>query len=168
MVSDATQHTIHALVQDKPGVLNRIASMFRRRGYNISSLSVGRSEQPGLSRMTFVVTGDPHTVEQVCKQMDKLIDVIRVTDITAENIVTRELALIKVEASPHNRNEIIQLVDIFRANIVDVAIETVVIEVTGDESKVDSLVQLLEPFGIRETMRTGRIAIQRGSTIPNA
>jgi acetolactate synthase-1/3 small subunit len=168
MVSDATQHTIHALVQDKPGVLNRIASMFRRRGYNISSLSVGRSEQPGLSRMTFVVIGDPPTVEQVCRQMDKLIDVIRVTDITAENIVTRELALIKVQASPHNRSEIIQLVDIFRANIVDVGIETVIIEVTGDENKVDSLVQLLEPFGIRETMRTGRIAIQRGSTIPNA
>lgn len=167
MVNDTTQHTIHALVQDKPGVLNRIASMFRRRGYNISSLSVGRSEQPGLSRMTFVVTGDPPTVEQVCRQMDKLIDVVRVTDITAENIVTRELALIKVEASPQNRSEIIQLVDIFRANIVDVAIDTAIIEVTGDENKVDSLVQLLEPFGIRETMRTGRIAIQRGSTVSN-
>ena len=164
MVNGVNQHTIVALVQDKPGVLNRIASMFRRRGYNITSLSVGHSEQPGLSRMTFVVTGDDPTVEQVRKQMDKLIDVVKVSDISDENIVARELALIKVQATSYSRSEIIQLVDIFRANIVDVSSDSVIIEVTGDEDKVDSFLQLLKPFGVREIMRTGRIAILRGSS----
>ena len=157
-------HTIVALVQDKPGVLNRVASMFRRRGFNIASLAVGQSEQPGFSRMTFVVQGDDHTIEQVRKQLDRLIDVVKVSDLSSENIVARELAMIKVQATPYSRSEIIQLVDIFRANIVDVSPESLIIEVTGDEDKVDSLLQLLKPFGIREVMRTGRVAMLRGGT----
>ncbi len=156
-------HTIVALVQDKPGVLNRVASMFRRRGYNIASLSVGHSEQPGFSRMTFVVNGDDHTIEQVRKQLDRLIDVVKVSDLSDENVVARELALIKVQATPYNRSEIIQLVDIFRANIVDVSPDSLIIEVTGDEDKVDSLLQLLKSFGVRELMRTGRVAMLRGA-----
>ena len=116
-----TKHTLVALVEDKPGVLNRIASLFRRRAFNIQSLAVGGSEHPGLSRMTIVVGGDTAQVEQVRKQLEKLINVIKVADITEEDIVTRELALIKVKATASTRNEIIQIVDIFRANIVDVA-----------------------------------------------
>ncbi|MBI4201234.1 MAG: acetolactate synthase small subunit [Chloroflexi bacterium] len=157
------KHTLVALVRDEPGVLNRVSSMFRRRGFNIASLSVGQSEQPGLSRMTFMVDGDSATVEQVTKQMNKLIDVIRVADISAEPIVAREMALIKVRATAQTRSEIIQLVDIFRANIVDVAYDSAIIEVTGDEDKVNSLLTLLRPFGVREVMRTGRVAMTRGA-----
>ncbi|MBI4199454.1 MAG: acetolactate synthase small subunit [Chloroflexi bacterium] len=156
------KHTLVALVQDKPGVLNRIAAMFRRRGFNIASLAVGQSEQPGLSRMTFVVDGDSTIVEQVTKQMYKLIDVIRVSDLSTEETVSRELALIKVRATAQTRSEIMQLVDIFRAGIVDVSPDSLVIEVTGDEDKITSLTKLLKPFGIRELMRTGRVAMTRG------
>ena len=156
-------HTIVALVQDRPGVLNRVASMFRRRGYNITSLSVGHSEQPGFSRMTFVVDGDDYTIEQVRKQLDRLIDVVKVSDLSDESVVARELAIIKVQATPYSRSEIIQLVDIFRANIVDVSPDSLIIEVTGDEDKVDSLLQLLKSFGVRELMRTGRVAMLRGA-----
>ena len=164
MTNGTLQHTIVALVEDKPGVLNRIASMFRRRGFNIASLSVGQSEQPGLSRMTFVVNGNDRILEQVRKQLDRLIDVVKVSDISDENAVARELALIKVQATPYSRSEIIQLVDIFRANIVDVSPDTLIIEVTGDEDKVDSLLQLLKSFEVREIMRTGRIAMLRGGS----
>ena len=157
------RHTITAFVQDKPGVLNRIASMFRRRGFNIASLAVGRSEVPNLSRMTFVVSGDDHTVEQVTKQLRKLIDVVKVAELSVEDSVSRELALIKVRSTPSTRSEIIQLVEIFRANIVDVSSEALVIEVTGDEDKIESLFDLLKPFGIREMMRTGSIAMIRGA-----
>lgn len=159
-----TKHTMVALVEDKPGVLNRIASMFRRRGFNISSLAVGHSEMQGLSRMTFVVDGDDTTVEQVTKQLYKLIDVVRVTDLSNEEIVTREMALVKVRAAAQIRSEIIQVVDIFRANIVDVSPDTLIIEVTGDEDKIQSLLEMLKPFGVREVMRTGRIAMIRGGT----
>ncbi len=155
-------HTLVALVQDKPGVLNRIASMFRRRGYNIYSLAVGHSEIPNLSRMTFVVEGDDTTVEQVTKQLYKLIDVVRVTELSDMDCVSREMALIKVRSTAQTRSEIIQMVDIFRANIVDVSAESMIIEVTGDEDKIDSLYTLLKPFGIRELMRTGRVAMNRG------
>ena len=158
------KRTITALVEDKPGVLNRISSMFRRRGFNIASLAVGRSEIPNLSRMTFVVEGDDAVVEQVTKHLHKLIDVIKVSDISDENTVSRELALIKVKASVHSRGEIMQIVGIFRAGIVDVAPESLIIEITGDEEKVDALVQLLKPFSIRETMRTGRAAMTRGAS----
>jgi len=161
-----TKHTLVALVEDKPGVLNRMASLFRRRGFNIESIAVGHSELPHLSRMTIVVDGAATMVEQVRKQLDKVIDVVKVSDITEEDIVARELALIKVKANSSTRSEIIQIVDIFRANIVDVAADSVTIEVTGDEEKIDSLFNLLRSFGIREIARTGCIAMTRGSSGP--
>ena len=160
---DNQHHTIVALVQDRPGVLNRVSSLFRRRGFNITSLAVGRSEQPHLSRMTFVVEGNQDTVEQVTKQLHKLIDVIRVSDLSDEEIVARELALFKVHSTPSTRSEIIQLVDIFRANIVDVSPQSMVIEVTGEEDKIDALHEMLKTFGLREVMRTGRVAMVRGA-----
>ncbi|AKG53465.1 acetolactate synthase small subunit [Dehalogenimonas sp. WBC-2] len=157
-----TKHTIVALVADRPGVLNRMASLFRRRGFNIDSIAVGHSETPHLSRMTIVAEGSNTQVEQIRKQVEKIIDVIRVQDISAHDIVTRELALIKVKAGPENRSEIMQIVDIFRAKIVDVSASSVMVEATGDEEKVDSLYNLLKPFGIKEMTRTGRIAMTRG------
>ncbi len=160
---DDMHHTIVALVRDKPGVLNRVSSLFRRRGFNITSLAVGASEQPNLSRMTFVVEGDDDTVEQVTKQLHKLIDVIRVSDLSDMEIVARELALIKVHCTTSTRSEIMQLVEIFRANIVDIGPHSLIIEVTGDEEKISALYDLLKPFGIREVMRTGRVAMVRGS-----
>lgn len=162
MTTRSSKHTITALVQDKPGVLNRISSMFRRRGFNIASLAVGRSEVPDLSRMTFVVQGDDAVVEQVTKHLHKLIDVIEVSDISDQNVVSRELALIRVKADVRSRSEIIQIVDIFRANIVDVAPDSLIIEVTGDEDKVESLHTLLKGFGVIGVMRTGTIAMGRG------
>lgn len=159
-----TKHTLVALVEDKPGVLNQMASLFRRRGFNIESIAVGHSETPHLSRMTIVVNGAAAMVEQVRKQLDKLIDVVKVSDITEDDIVSRELALIKVKATPPTRSEIIQIVDIFRANIVDVGVDSVTIEVTGDEDKIISLLNLLRGFGIREITRTGCIAMTRGGS----
>ncbi|MFC2059228.1 acetolactate synthase small subunit [Chloroflexota bacterium] len=158
----ATKHTVVALVVDEPGVLNRVASLFRRRNFNIESIAVGHSELPGISRMTIVIDGATTAVEQVRKQFEKLIEAIKVTDITDESIVARELALIKVKANSATRSEIIQIVDIFRAKIVDVASDTVTIETTGDEEKIDSLCRLLKGFGIKELARTGRIALPRG------
>lgn len=157
-----SEHILVALVEDKPGVLTRVASLFRRRGFNIQSLAVGHSEQPGLSRMTVVVNGDSTVVEQVRKQLDKLINVIRVSDIGASDTVARELSLMKVKATAATRSEIIQIVDIFRANIVDVASDSVTVEVTGDENKINSLFELLRSFGIKEMARTGRVALTRG------
>jgi len=159
-----TKHTLVALVENKPGVLNRMASLFRRRGFNIESIAVGHSELPNLSRMTIVVNGSANMLEQVRKQLGKVIDVVKVTDVTGDNITVRELALIKVKATSATRSEIIEIVDIFRANIVDVASDSLTIEITGDEEKVDSLLNLLRGFGIREIARTGRIAMLRGST----
>ncbi|HEY79329.1 MAG TPA: acetolactate synthase small subunit [Dehalococcoidia bacterium] len=159
----ATKHTLVALVEDRPGVLNRMASLFRRRGFNIESIAVGHSELPHLSRVTIVVDGATTQVEQVRKQLDKVIDVVKVSDITGDDIVTRELALIKVKATSATRSEILQIVDIFRANIVDVAGDSVTIEVTGDQDKIDSLYSLLRGFGIKEIARTGRIAMTRGA-----
>ena len=156
------KHTLIALVEDKPGVLDRVSSMIRRRGYNISSLAVGHSELPDMSRMTFVVEGDDDTVEQVAKQLRKLINVIKVTDISKEDMVTRELGLIRVKADTTTRSEIIQIVDIFRANIVDVAPDSLIIEVVGDEEKIESLCKLLQPFGVKEMIRTGNVAMSRG------
>ena len=162
MAANGRYHTIAALVEDKPGVLTRVASLFRRRGFNIASLAVGKSEQTGLSRMTFVVVGDQYTVDQATKQLDKLIDVVRVSDITSEDLVARELALIKVKSTPETRGEIIEIVHLFRANIVDVGTQTLVVEITGEEDKINALINLLEPFGIAEMMRTGRVAMVRG------
>ena len=158
-----TDHTVIALVQDKPGVLNRVASMFRRRGFNIDSLAVGSSEQKGFSRMTFVVRGDEYTVEQVTKQLNRLVDVIKVSVLSDQAIIARELALVKVKADKESRSEIIQIVNIFRANIIDVGPNSLIIEVTGEEEKIEALCELLKPFGIKELMRTGRIAILRGT-----
>ncbi|MCD6358834.1 MAG: acetolactate synthase small subunit [Dehalococcoidia bacterium] len=160
------KHTVVALVEDKPGVLNRISSMFRRRGFNIESIAVGPSEQPDFSRITVVVKGTSATVEQVRKQLSRVIEVVKAVDITSGNIVSRELALIKVKSNPETRSEIIQIVDIFRANIIDVAPDSLTVEVTGDEDKVDSLFHLLQRFGIREVARTGRIAMTRGPLNP--
>ena len=156
------KHILIALVSDRPGVLNRMASLFRRRGFNIESLAVGHCELPNLSRMTIVVSGAAVTVEQVRKQLDKLVDVVKVSDISEEEKLARELALIKVKATSANRSEIIQVVDVFRANIVDVAPDSLTIEVTGDEEKIGSLVNLLRGFGIKEMAKTGRIAMTRG------
>jgi len=157
------KHTLVALVEDRPGVLTRMASLFRRRGFNIESIAVGHSELPHLSRMTIVVNGAATMVEQVRKQLDKVIDVVKVSDITESDMIARELALIKVKATSATRSEIMQIVDIFRANIVDVASDSVTIEVTGDEEKINSLFNLLRGFGIREIARTGCIAMTRGS-----
>jgi len=159
-----TKHTLVALVEDKPGVLNRMASLCRRRGFNIESIAVGPTETPRLSRMTIVVDGTTATIEQLRKQLDKLVVTIKVSDITSDSIIARELALIKVKATSTTRSEIMQIVDIFRAGIVDVAADSVTIEATGDEEKIDSLLSLLQDFGITETTRTGRIAMTRGSS----
>ena len=156
-------HTISALVEDRPGVLARVSGLFRRRGFNITSLAVGHSEVSHLSRMTFVVEGDDYVVEQVIKQLYKLVDVVRVNELSEEALVSRELALIRVKATAETRAEIMQIVDIFRDNIVDVGPESVVIEVTGDEEKVDAILKLLKPFGIKEVMRTGRVAMVRAT-----
>ena len=160
------KHTLVALVEDKPGVLNRVSSLLRRRNFNIESIAVGHTEQSNLSRMTIVVEGDDAKVEQVRKQLDKVIDVVKIVDITNNETVARELALIKVKATASTRSEIIQMVDIFRANIVDVSSDSLIVEVTGDEDKVNSLLDLLRGFGIREIARTGRIALTRGGAGP--
>ena len=157
------KRTIIALVEDRPGVLNRIASKWRQRGFNIESLAVGHSEKPGLSRMTFVV--DATDADQVVKQVDKLVDVVDIRDISDEDIVNRELAIIKVRADRSNRSQILEIVDIFRAEIVDVAPESIIIEATGEEPKIESLVQLLQDFEVIELVRTGRVAMLRGSAV---
>jgi len=158
-----TKHTLVALVQDKPGVLNRVVSLFRRRGFNIDSIAVGHSEVPHLSRVTIIVNGTTATVEQVRKQLDKLIDVVKISDITSEKLTSRELALVKVKASSATRSEILEIADIFRANIVDVAADSLTIEITGDEDKIESMLRLLRGFGVKEIARTGRVAMVRGT-----
>jgi len=159
----STKHTLVALVEDNPGVLNRMVSLFRRRGFNIASIAVGESETAGLSRITFVVDGSLTMVEQVRKQLlAKVVEVVKVLDITDEDIVVRELALIKVKAQTDTRSEIIQIVDIFKADIVDVSHDSLTIEITGTEEKIDSLMDLLRAFGVKEVSRTGRIAMVRG------
>lgn len=157
-----SRRTLVALMEDKPGVLGRVVNLFRRRNFNIESLSVGHSETPGISRMTVVVYGNDAVIEQVVKQLYKLIDVTKVNDISSDVALFRELALIKVHATPANRAEIKQLVDIFRARIIDVAPESMTIEVTGTEDKVDSFIGMLRPFGFKELARTGRVAMVRG------
>lgn len=157
-------HTIIALVEDKPGVLNRIASKWRQRGFNIESLAVGHSEKAGLSRMTFVVDADTNA-EQVVKQLDKLVDIVDIRDVSHEDIVAREMAMIKVRSSHENRSQIIDLAEVFKADVVDVAPDSMIIEATGEEQKIDSLVALLKDFEIIELVRTGRVAMLRGSEV---
>ena len=159
------QRTISALVQDRPGVLARIAGLFLRRGFNIASLAVGRSEQPGLSRMTFVVEGPNEVVRHVSAQLDRLIDVVEVRDITEKNIVWRELALIKVTADALARREILELVNIFRVNVIDIGAESLTVEISGGRQKIDSFIELVRKFGIEEVIRTGRVATLRGTLI---
>ena len=157
------KHTIVALMEDRPGALNRVVSLFRRRNFNIESLAVGHSEAPGISRMTFVVDGDEREMRQVQTQLFKLINVTAVRDVTHEPTVVRELALVKVCADSTNRAEILQLAEIYRASIVDVSLDSLVIQITGAEDRVDSLIKLLENFGIVEMVRTGRVAMVRGN-----
>jgi len=157
-------HTLSVLVENKAGVLSRVTGLFSRRGFNIESLAVGPCEETGMSRITIVVIGDDAMVEQVMKQLNKLIDVIKVTDLSENERVERELALIKVTAEPGgSRAEVMQIASIFRAQIVDVGAKSVVLEVTGDTEKIDALEQLLRQFGIKELVRTGRVGILRGS-----
>jgi acetolactate synthase-1/3 small subunit len=165
MSNHIEQRTISALVQDKPGVLARISGLFRRRGFNIASLTVGRSEQKGLSRMTFVVEGPQDVVCKVSAQLDKLIDIVEVQDITESNIVWRELALIKVSADSVSRSKVLEIANIFRVNIVDIGAESLTMEISGGKQKINSLIELLKQFGIKEILRTGRIATLRGTLI---
>lgn len=157
------RHTLAVLVENNPGVLARVAGLFSRRGYNIDSLAVGRTHNPAVSRMTIVVEGDEAVLEQVTKQLHKLVDVIKISDITKDEYVDRELVLIKVNAEASARAEIMQLVDIFRARIVDVGQKTLTIEVTGNEGKINAFENALRPFGIKELVRTGKIAMLRGN-----
>jgi acetolactate synthase-1/3 small subunit len=157
-------HTLSVLVENKPGVLSRVTGLFSRRGFNIESLAVGVCEEPGMSRITIVCIGDDAQIEQVMKQLNKLIDVIKVSDLTENDRVERELALIKVNAEPgSSRAEIMQLASIFRAQIIDVGSRSVVLSVAGDTKKIDALEKLLRQYGVKELVRTGTIAILRGS-----
>lgn len=156
-------HTVVAIVEDKPGVLMRVSSLFRRRGFNIESLTVGPTEEEGLSRMTLTVDGESAPIEQVEKQLYKLIDVVKVSDLTQEEIVARELALIKVRANNVNRHELLDIANVFRADIVDMATNSIILQVVGDEDKIDGLIKMLEPYGIRELSRSGRMAMVRGT-----
>ncbi len=156
------KHTLAVLVENKSGVLSRVAALFSRRGYNIDSLAVGVTEDPDISRITLVVHGDDHVLEQVTKQLNKLVDVIKVSDFGGDDTVERELALIKVSADTDNRAEIVQIADIFRARVIDVAPKSMTVEVTGDEGKVDAIAKLLRQYGIKEMVRTGKIAMVRG------
>jgi len=150
-------------VEDKPGVLNRVASLFRRRAFNIESLAVGHTERPGVSRMTIVVDTDHDAAQRISANLYKLVNVLHVENVTAFPTVYRELAMIKVAASGENtRIHLMQLVSVFRARVVDVSAESMVVEITGTESKVDGLVEVLRPFGITEMVRTGRVAMPRG------
>ena len=157
------RYVLSALVQNHAGVLSRVAGLFGRRGYNIESLTVGETVDPRLSRMTIAVRGDATIIEQIQKQLEKLVDVAAVKLLEARSSVCRELALIKVAASQDTRPHIIQTADIFRARIVDVCAESLTLEVTGDQDKIDSLIELMRPFGIRELARTGLSALERGS-----
>lgn len=157
------KHTLSVLVENKPGVLSRIAGLFSRRGFNIDSLAVGITDDPDISRMTITVDGKEHPIEQVTKQLHKLINVIKITDLDPQNTVARELALVKVKSSARSRGEIMQVAEIFRANILDVAKNTMTLEITGTTEKINALEQLLDPHGVVEIVRTGRIAIERGA-----
>lgn len=159
------KHTLAVLVENKPGVLTRVAGLFSRRGFNIESLAVGVTENRDTSRITIVVSGDDHILEQVMKQLYKLIEVIKVSDLPKDEAVYRELVLIKVGVNPSTRSEVMQIVDIFRAKIIDVGTKSLVVEVTGDSSKINAMEQLLQPFGIKEMARTGEIAMNRGVKI---
>jgi acetolactate synthase-1/3 small subunit len=155
-------HTIAVLVEDKPGVLNRVSSLFRRRAFNINSLTVGHTEQPGISRMTIVVDGDTISIERLTAYLYRLVNVIQVFDLSTIPTVTRDLAMIKVNATAETRTQIMQVVDVFRARIVDVTNSSLTIEITGDEEKIEGFIDVLRPWGIIEMARTGVVAMSRG------
>lgn len=158
------RHTIIAWLEDKPSVLNRVTGLFSRRNFNIESLNVGHSESPGISRMTFVARGTERDLQQVTTQLDKLINVVHIEDVTSEPAVVREMALIKVTATGQTRGEIMQLVDIYRASVVDVDMTSLIIQIVAPEDRVNSLITLLDNFGIEEMVRTGRVAMVRGNS----
>jgi acetolactate synthase-1/3 small subunit len=157
------ERTYVAFVEDKPGVLNRVASLFRRRGFNIESLTVGHTEQPGVSRMTIVTRVDEYTASRVEATLYKLVNVLRVEEVTQAPAVMRDLALIKIRADGETRTQALQICDVFRARVVDVAQEAMIVEITGTEDKIDGLLEVLAPLGILEVARTGRVAMRRGS-----
>jgi acetolactate synthase-1/3 small subunit len=157
----AKQHTISMLVENHFGTLNRIAGLFAAKGYNIDSLTVGPTEDSDVSRMTIVTRGDDQVIEQIMKQLHKLIDTIKVVDLTFESYVERELALIKVQSTATTRPEIMQISEIFRAKVVDISPKTLTLEVTGSQQKVEAIINMLKPFGIKELSRTGRVALKR-------
>lgn len=156
------RHVLSALVQNQPGVLAHVSGMLASRGFNIDSLAVGETEDPQLSRMTFVVHGDDAVLEQVRKQLEKIVTTVRVDDISSEDYVERDLMLIKVKASPAQRNEIALLVEMFRARVVDISPDNLLIEISGQERKIEAFIDLMRPYGILELARTGRIALVRG------
>ena len=157
------RHVLSALVQNQPGVLAHISGMLASRGFNIDSLAVGETEVPNLSRMTFVVNGDDAELEQVRKQLGKIITVVKVLDISSEDYVERDLMLIKVNSSPQQRTEIALLVEMFRGRVVDISPTTILIEISGQEQKIEAFIELMRPYGIVELARTGRIALVRGT-----
>lgn len=157
-----TTHTLSVLVQDKPGVLARVAALFSRRGYNIESLAVGRTEHPEISRMTIAVNLEDQPLEQVTKQLHKLVEVLKIVELDGSGAVERELALVKVKADASTRSHVLETVQLFRAKVVDVAVDAVTIEVTGDRGKLEAMLRVLEPFGIRELVQSGMVAINRG------
>lgn len=156
------RHVLSALVQNQPGVLAHVSGMLASRGFNIDSLAVGETEDPQLSRMTFVVHGDDAVLEQVRKQLEKIVTTVRVEDISSENFVERDLMLIKVDAAPDKRVQIALLVEMFRGRVVDISPDNMLIEISGQESKVEAFIELMRPYGILELARTGRIALVRG------
>jgi acetolactate synthase I/III small subunit len=156
------RHVLSALVHNTPGVLAQVSGMLATRGFNIDSLAVGETEDPELSRMTFVVSGDDNVLDQVRKQLDKLISVVQVNDISSQDFVERDLMLLKVQATPAQRIEIVLLVEMFRARVVDISSTNLMVEISGQESKVEAFIELMRPYGILELARTGRIALVRG------
>ncbi|MFZ5967370.1 MAG: acetolactate synthase small subunit [Bacillota bacterium] len=156
------KHTLIVLVENTPGVLAKVAGLFGRRGYNIESLVVSETDDRRVSRMTIVVDGDDRIIEQVTKQLHKLIDVLKVHDVTSQDTVNRQLLLIRVTADSSSKIEIIQLMDIFRARIIDIGNKSLTIEATGDESKIEAIIKALKPFGIKEMVKTGTISMLRG------
>jgi acetolactate synthase-1/3 small subunit len=161
-------HTFVVTVEDQPGVLNRVSSLFRRRGYNIESLTVGHTDRPGISRMTLVVLSDDAGAQRIIANLYKLVNVISVDDITSTPAVCRDLAMIKVAATQAARPGIVHLVDVFRARIIDLAPDSMTIEITGTEDKIDGLLEVLRPYGVLEMARTGRVAMARGIRVPAA
>ncbi len=157
-----TTHTLSVLVENKPGVLARVAALFSRRGFNIESLAVGQTEDPGVSRMTIVVSVEGLVLEQVTKQLNKLVNVLKIVELEPETSVARELMMVKVRADLETRSHVLEMVNLFRAKVIDVAPETVTIEVTGDQGKLDAFLKVLEPFGIKEIVQSGMVAVGRG------